>query len=77
MTIDVKKIIPKLSVPVEDTKWEKLKNMKWGTLIQETYDDIIISVGDFTEYARRILLSKTIENMWWHGFIFKSKLWHY
>jgi len=74
MTIDAKKIIPKLSVPLEDTKWEKLKNMKWGTLIRETYGDIIISIGDFTEYARRILLSKTTEDMWWHGFLFKSKL---
>jgi len=63
ITIDAKKIIPKLSVPLENKEWEKLKNMKWGTLIRETYGNIIISLGDFTEYARRILLSKTTEDM--------------
>jgi len=38
-----------LSVPLEDKEWEKLKNMKWGTLIRKTYGDIIILIGDFTE----------------------------
>jgi len=28
-----------------------LKNMKWGTLIKETHDNIIDSVGWFIEYA--------------------------
>jgi len=44
MTIDAKKIIPKLSVPLEDTEWEKLKNMKLRALIREIYGDIIRSV---------------------------------
>jgi len=29
MTIDAKKIIPKLSVPLEDEEWEKLKKRTW------------------------------------------------
>jgi len=63
MTIDAKKIIPKLSVPLEDEEWEKLKNMKLGALIRETYGDIIILVSDFTALATRILKSKTTEDM--------------
>jgi len=59
MTIDTKKIIPKLRVPLEDEEWKKLKNMKLGALIRETYDDIIISVGDFAASATRIWKSKT------------------
>jgi len=35
MTIDAKKIIPKLSVPLEE--WEKFKKIRnWGALIRET-----------------------------------------
>jgi len=30
-------------VPLENTKWKALKNVKWGTLIKET-DNIIDSV---------------------------------
>jgi len=45
MTIDVKKIILKLSVPLENEEWETLQNVKWGPLINETYDDIIDSIG--------------------------------
>jgi len=64
MTIDAKKIISKLSVLLEDKEWEKLRNMKWGALIRETYDVIIIiSVDDFTASTTRILKSKTIEDM--------------
>jgi len=42
MTIDAKKIIPKLSLPLKDKEWKKLKNMNWEALIRETYDDIIV-----------------------------------
>jgi len=62
MTIDAKKIIPKLSVPLED-EWEKLKNKKLGALILETYDNIIDAVGGFTDSATRILKSKTTEDI--------------
>jgi len=54
MTIDAKKIIPKLTVPLEDIR-KKLKNMNWGALIKEIYGDIIDLVDWFTEYARRLL----------------------
>jgi len=64
MTIDVKKIIPKLSVPLENEEWEILQNMKWGPLINETYDNIIDSVGYFTDSATRELKSKTSEDIW-------------
>jgi len=37
MTIDAKKIIPKLSVPLEDEEWEKLEKKKLGALIRETW----------------------------------------
>jgi len=50
MTIDAKKIIPKLSVPLEDKKLKKLKKY-WGALIRETFDDIIYLVGYFTNSA--------------------------
>jgi len=63
MTIDAKKIISKLSVPLEDKEWKKLKNMNWGLLIRETYGDIIGLVHYLTEYARRLLQSKTTEDM--------------
>jgi len=64
MTIDAKKIIPYLSVPLEDEEWEKLKNKKLGELIRVTYWKIIISIDDFTASATRILKSKTTEDMW-------------
>jgi len=75
MTIDVKKIIPKLNVPLEDDEWEKLKNEKLGALIRETYN-IIDSVGDFTDSATCILKSKTTEDMW-AGWRFKRGVWDY
>jgi len=53
MTIDAKKIIPKLSVSLED-EWEKLKEIRnWGAIL-ETYDNIIDSVGWFIDSATRI-----------------------
>jgi len=76
MTIDAKKIISKLRMPLEDEEWENLKNMKLGALIRETYDDIIISVGDFTASATRILKSKITEDMW-EGCRFKRDVWDY
>jgi len=45
----LKTIISKLSVPLEDKEWVKLKNMKWGALIKETYGNTIIPVDNFTE----------------------------
>jgi len=73
MTIDAKKIIPKLSVSLEE--WEKLKEIRnWGALIRETYGNIIRSVGWFTDSAQRILKSKTTEDMWW-GRKIKSSVW--
>jgi len=30
MTIDMKKIIPKLSVLLENEEWKTLQNVKWG-----------------------------------------------
>jgi len=56
-TIDAKKIIPKLSVPLEDEEWEKLKKKKLGALIRDAYANIIISVDEFTASASRILKS--------------------
>jgi len=62
MTIDTKKIIPKLSVPLEE--WEKLKEIRnWGALIREIYGSIIMAVGEFTRSAARILKSKTPDGM--------------
>jgi len=55
-----KKIIPKLSGPLEDKEWKKLKSMNWGPIIKETYGDIISPVDYFTEY---LLQDKTIEDM--------------
>jgi len=63
MTIDAKKIIPKLSVPLED--WEKLKEIRnCGALILETYDNIVRAIGEFTDSAARELKSKTADGMW-------------
>jgi len=76
MTIDVKKIISKLSVPLENEEWETLQNVKWGPLIYETYDDIIDSVGYFTDSAMRELRSKTSEDMW-EGRRLKRDVWEY
>jgi len=75
ITIDAKKIIPKLNVPLED-EWEKLKNKKLGTLILETYVNIIDSVGEFTHSATRELKSKTSEDMW-EGRRLKRGVWNH
>jgi len=50
--------------------------VKWGPLINETYDDIIESVGYFTASATRILKSKTPEDVW-EGCRFKRDVWEY
>jgi len=63
MTIDVKKIIPKLKVLLKDKEWKKLKNMNWEPLLRETYDDIIGLIDYPTKYARCLLQNKTIEDM--------------
>jgi len=76
MTIDAKKIIPKLSVSLEDDGWEKLKEIRnWGALILETYNNIIVAVGWFTDSATRILKSKTTEDMW-EGRRLKRSVWN-
>jgi len=63
MTIDAMKIIPKLSVSLEE--WEKLKKLRnWGALIRETYGNIIGWVGRFTYSAERKFKFGTFENMW-------------
>jgi len=52
MTIDAKKIIPKLGVSLEDEEWEKLKKIKnWGALIRETYGSIMYEIDGFRESA--------------------------
>jgi len=48
MTIDARKIISNLDIPLENEEWETLQNMKWGPLINKTYDDIIDLVDYFT-----------------------------
>jgi len=70
MIIDAK-TIPKLSVPLEDKEWEKLKNMKWRALIKETYGDTIGPVNYFNE---KLLHDETAKDMWW-GLLFKKELW--
>jgi len=47
ITINARKIISTLSVPLENTEWKVMKNMKWGTLIKKTYN--INSIGWLTE----------------------------
>jgi len=56
MTIDARKIISKLSMPLEDKELKKLKNMNWGLLIRETYGDIISLVDYVTRYT--VLIAK-------------------
>jgi len=60
ISIDVKAIIPKLSVPLKDKEWEELKNMKWGALIKETYGDTIGPVDYFNE---ELLHGETAKDM--------------
>jgi len=62
VTIDAKKIIPKLNVPLEE--WEKLKKIRnWGALIRETYGNIMYEVDSFTDSAARKWKNGIIENM--------------
>jgi len=63
MTIDGRKIISNLDMSLENMKWEASQNVKWGALINETLDDIIDSVGYFTN-STRILKSKTSKDVW-------------
>jgi len=76
MIIDARKIISNLDIPLENVELETLQNVKWGLLINETYNDIIESVGYFTNSAMRILKSKTPENMW-ERCRFKRGIWDY
>jgi len=76
MTIDARKIISNLDMPLENVEWEALQDIKWETLINETYDDIIDSVNYFTDYATHILKSKTPEDVW-EGYRFKRDIWDY
>jgi len=64
MIIDAKKIIPYLSVPLEDEEWEKFKKKELGPLISLTYTDIIRAVGEFTGSATRELKSETTEDVY-------------
>jgi len=53
--------------------------VKWGPLINETYDDIIDSVGYFTDSATHELKSKTPEEGRdvWEGCRLKRDVWDY
>jgi len=63
MTIDVKKIILKLSMSLE--KLEKLKKKrKLGQLINIFYMNIIRAVGEFIYCATCKLKNKTTEDIW-------------
>jgi len=75
MTIDAKKIIPILSVPLEE--WEKFKKeKKLGPLITQAYACIIDSVGELTDSATCELKSKTSEDMW-EGCRLKRGVWNH
>jgi len=63
MVIDARKIISNLDIPLENEEWETLRNVKWGPLINETYDDIIYSVGELTDSATRELKNGTTEDV--------------
>jgi len=75
MTIDAKKIILKLSAPLENEEWEKLKKKKLG-LISMFYIDIIDSVGEFTNSAVRKLKNETTKDMW-EGRRLKRGIWNH
>jgi len=79
MTIDAMKIIPKLSVPLEE--WEKLKEIRnWGKLIRETYRGIMWGVAGFTDSATyKLQTSKTTNGMWYeriYGSTIKRSVWN-
>jgi len=76
ITIDAKRIISNLDMPLENVKWKALQNVKGGALINEIYDNIIDSVGFFTDSATRILKSKTPEDVW-EGYKFKRDILDY
>jgi len=71
MTIDVKKNNFHIECATENTELKTLKNVKWGALIKET-----LLIQSFIEYARPLLQSKTIEDIW-KGSVYKRDLWHY
>jgi len=75
MIIDARRIIFNLDIPLENEEWETLQNVKWGPLINETYD-IIESISYFTASATRILKSKTPEDVW-EGCKLKRDVWEY
>jgi len=79
MTIDAMKIIPKLSVPLEE--WEKLKEIRnWGKLIRETYRGIMWGVAGFTDSATyKLQTSRTTNGMWYqriYGSTIKRSVWN-
>jgi len=76
MTINAKKIIPKLSVLLEDEEWEKLKKRELGSLIYLLYTNIISTVGEFTYSATRKLKNETNEDMW-EGRKLKRGVWNH
>jgi len=76
MTIDAKKIIHLLSVPLEDEEWEKLREKRLGPLIGRYYWDIFDSVGVFSDSAARILKNGTTEEMW-EGCRLKRGVWNH
>jgi len=74
MTIDARKIIFNLAIPLENVEWETLQNIKWEPLINETYD-IIESVEYFTNSATRI--EKQNSRRCVGGMQFKRDIWDY
>jgi len=79
MIIDAMKIIPKLSVPLEE--WEKLKEIRnWEKLIRETYSGIMWGVAGFTDSAKyKLQTNRTINDMWdvrIYGSKIKRSVWN-
>jgi len=73
MTIDAMKIIPKLSVLLEE--WEKLKEIRnWGALIRETYSGIMWGVAGFIDSATYKLQTDRTTNGMWDVRIYGSKI---
>jgi len=79
MTIDAMKIIPKLSVPLEE--WEKLKEIRnWRKLIRKTYSCIMWGVAGFTDSATyKLQTNRTTDDMWYvriYGSEIKRSVWN-
>jgi len=73
MTIDAMKIIPKLSVPLEE--WEKFKKIRnWGALIRETYSGIMWGVDGFIDSATYKLQTDRTTNGLWDVRVYGSKI---